>query len=75
MRVLHGLVIGLVAVALAGRVLLEEPGSYTVTWSAILVAFIVNGGALALDVLDARWRWVAADIVVAGGAVVAVALF
>ena len=61
MRVLHGLVIGLLVVAIGARVALEEPESFSVTAPLALVAFIVSGGSLALDFLDRRWRWLAAD--------------
>lgn len=71
MRVLHGLVIGLLAVAVAARVVLEEPESFIVTGPLALVAFILGGAPLALDFLDRRWRWLAAD---AGLAVLAVYL-
>ena len=70
MRVLHGLVIGLLVAAIGARVVLEEPDSFGVTAPLALVAFIVSGGSLALDFLDRRWRWLAAD-----AALVALALF
>ena len=73
MRVLHGLVIGLLAVALGARLVLEEPGSFVRTGPLALVAFIVGGGALALDFLDRRWRWFAADAALAVLAVYLVA--
>jgi len=73
MRVLHGLVIALLAVALGARLALEEPESFIVTSPAALVAFIVGGGSLALDFLDRRWRWLAADAALAMLAVYLVA--
>jgi hypothetical protein len=72
MRVLHGLVLALVAVAFGARALLEEPDSFAITGPALLLAFVVTGGAAALDVLDRRWRWLAVDAAVAAVAVVTV---
>jgi len=62
--VLRVLVAALLAAALLGRALLPEPDSFAVTGPALLVAFLVSGGALALDVLDRRWSGVVADAVV-----------
>ena len=73
MRVLHGLVIGLLAVAIGARLVLEEPESFILTSPLALVAFIVSGGSLALDFLDRRWRWLAADAALAVLAVYLVA--
>ena len=73
MRVLHGLVVGLLAVAVGARLLLEEPGSFIVAGPLALVAFIVAGAPLALDFLDRRWRWFAADVALTGLAVYLVA--
>jgi hypothetical protein len=73
MRVLHGLVVALLAVAVGARVLLEEPGSFIVAGPLALVAFIVGGAPLALDFLDRRWRWFAADAALAALAVYLVA--
>ena len=73
MRVLHGLVIGLLTVAIGARVALEEPESFILTGPLALVAFIVGGGSLALDFLDRRWRWFAADAALAVLAVYLVA--
>ena len=70
MRVLHGLVIGLLVVAIGARVVLEEPDSFGVTAPLALVAFVVSGGSLALDLLDRRWRWLGADL-----ALVALAIY
>ena len=73
MRILHGLVIGLLTVAIGARLVLDEPESFILTGPLALVAFIVGGGSLALDFLDRRWRWFAADAALAVLAVYLVA--
>jgi hypothetical protein len=62
--VLRALIAALLGAALLGRALLAEPESFAVTGPALLLAFLVSGGALALDVLDRRWSGVAADVLV-----------
>jgi hypothetical protein len=64
MTVLRVLVAVLLAAALLAGMVLAAPGSFIVAGPGVLVAFIVSGGALALDVLDGQWAGVAADVLV-----------
>jgi len=69
--VLRVLIAVLLGVSLAAQALLPEPESFAVSRPALLLAFLASGGALALDVLDARWSGVVADALVLPAALAA----